>query len=504
MGQWHVRTPREQYEAAVREIHEAIASGNTYQVNYSVRLQASFAGDDFAFYEKLRWSQRAPYTAYIRSDDWSILSISPELFFERNGSGIMTRPMKGTVKRGRTLTEDAELARWLQNSEKNRAENVMIVDLLRNDLGRVAVPGTVQVPSLFDVETYPTVLQMTSTIVAQLRDDVDLAAIFAALFPCGSITGAPKISTMSRIAQLETDPRGVYCGSVGLLLPRDRAIFNVAIRTIEMDRTSGAAIYGAGGGITWDSQAVDEYEELHAKAQILEDAERDFALLETLRLDSGEYALYSYHLQRLSDSARYFQIPVDHAEVASVLSNCVRQRPTGAWRVRLLVDRSGKVDAEIGTEPLPPCAWSPSDAAAKTVMPIALAPMPVSSEERWLYHKTTRREFYDAIRSQLGNAFDALLYNEAHEVTEFTFANLVYELRGRLYTPPVSCGLLPGTLRACLLQEGRVVERSLHMSEMKTVDRLWWINSVRGWVPVQLTGLSTYQQTRATGSRVGG
>ncbi|KRW91018.1 hypothetical protein SD51_11685 [Alicyclobacillus tengchongensis] len=504
VGTWSLQTSPERYGEAVSRIRQAIAAGDTYQVNYTVRLRASFSGDDFAFYEMLRLAQRAPYAAYLRSDDWSILSISPELFFARDGCRITTRPMKGTMKRGLTLNDDAELAKWLRNSEKNCAENVMIVDLLRNDIGRIALPGSVRVPALFEVETYPSVLQMTSTVVAELRDDVDLVDIFEALFPCGSITGAPKISTMSRIAELEAEPRGVYCGSIGLLLPQDRAVFNVAIRTVELDRARGIATYGTGGGITWDSQARDEYDELHAKAQVLKDAEQEFALLETLRLESGEYALYTYHLQRLSASAEYFQIPFDRAKVEQALSNCAQRHPAGARRVRMRLERTGEVEVEMGREPLEPCVWNPADALSNVVKPVVLAHMPVSSDECWLYHKTTRRECYDAIRAHLGDRFDAIMFNEAGEVTEFTFANLVYEWQGGLYTPPVSCGLLPGTLRAYLLQQGRVVERVLHISEIAMVDRLWWINSVRGWVPVELIGSSTIPQIEAIASRADG
>lgn len=284
LSEWQPTVSRPAYAAAIGAVREAIARGDTYQANYTMRLRAQFSGDDLAFYEQLRAAQAASYSAYLNLGRYRILSASPELFFHWDGAQLTSRPMKGTAPRGRWPAEDEELAAWLAASEKNRAENLMIVDLLRNDIGRVAQVGSVAVPALFAIERYRTVHQMTSTITAQTRPGTDLAGLFGALFPCGSITGAPKIETMKLLAELEDTPRGVYCGAIGLVAPGGSATFNVAIRTVTLDMESGAAEYGVGGGITWDSTAADEYAEALLKAAPLRERWPAFALLETLRL----------------------------------------------------------------------------------------------------------------------------------------------------------------------------------------------------------------------------
>ncbi|HEX7175627.1 MAG TPA: aminodeoxychorismate synthase component I [Pyrinomonadaceae bacterium] len=271
VSNWSPSIDRHAYERSVAAVREAVARGDTYQTNYTFRLRAHFAGDALAFYRYLCARQRADFCAFLDTGRHKILSASPELFFRQRGRRILTRPMKGTARRGRNAEEDAAQSRWLEGSEKNRAENVMIVDLMRNDLGRVAETGSVRASELCRVETYPTVFQMTSAVEATLRDGATLEDVLAALFPSGSVTGAPKVSTMRLVAALEDSPRGVYCGSVGLIEPGGAAVFNVAIRTVVIDSETGAAEYGTGGGITWDSAAAEEYDEALAKAALLSD-----------------------------------------------------------------------------------------------------------------------------------------------------------------------------------------------------------------------------------------
>jgi len=309
VSEWQPSLARDEYAQRVQAVKAAIADGATYQVNLTMRLRARFAGDDYAYYQALREAQRAPYGAYLNLGRWRILSASPELFFRWSDGRIVTRPMKGTAARGRWAEEDAQQAEILHRSEKERAENVMIVYLLRNDLGRIAVPGTVTVPDLFTVETYPTVLQMTSTVAATPRLDTTLEQVFAALFPCGSVTGAPKVSTMRLISALEDSPRGVYCGAIGYLSPEGEAVFNVAIRTVVVDAEAGTAEYGVGGGVTWDSTVAAEYAEIETKAAVLAaEPSPAFDLVETLRLEQGLYYLLERHLARLSSSTKYFDI----------------------------------------------------------------------------------------------------------------------------------------------------------------------------------------------------
>jgi para-aminobenzoate synthetase/4-amino-4-deoxychorismate lyase len=305
-GEWKPSVTRAEYAAAIDCIQAHIARGDTYQVNYTFRLRRAFDGDAWALFGALAQAQQAAYAAYVDLGRYAICSVSPELFFARDGRQVTARPMKGTAPRGRWSAEDRSKAAWLRGSEKNRAENVMIVDMLRNDLGRVAEVGSVRVPRLFEVERYPTVWQMTSTVTAETG--VSTADLLAALFPCASITGAPKTRTTQIIAELEGEPRRIYTGLLGYFGPEQRAQFNVAIRTVLVDRAKGQAEYGVGGGIVWDSIAADEYEECRHKARVLSDPRPHFALFETLLWspEAGGYWLLDYHLRRLERSAEYF------------------------------------------------------------------------------------------------------------------------------------------------------------------------------------------------------
>jgi para-aminobenzoate synthetase / 4-amino-4-deoxychorismate lyase len=474
---WGPSETREAYERNVREVREAIARGDTYQVNYTFRLRARFGGDAFAFYERLRAAQPTRFGAYLDAGRFKILSASPELFFRRRGSRILTRPMKGTAARGRWAEEDEANAVSLAQSEKNRAENVMIVDLLRNDLGRVAGPGTVRASGLFRVERHPTVFQMTSTVGAKLSEGATLEDIFAALFPCGSVTGAPKVSTMRLIARLEGSPRGVYCGAVGMVEPGGDALFNVPIRTVVVDGEENSAEYGTGGGVTWDSTPVGEYEEALEKARLLAEDPAAFELLETIRLEGGRYNLLEEHLARLASSARYFDFRVSESRVREALTEHASAHAQQPRRVRLFVSREGRVRVESGRLE-----------EARGVQTVALARTPVDRRERFLYHKTTRRGLYESRRAERVGVFDVLLRNEEGELTEFTNGNLVLELDGRLLTPPRECGLLAGTLRGALLRAGEISERVLTLKDLGRASRFWFINGVRGRVEVSFDG----------------
>jgi para-aminobenzoate synthetase/4-amino-4-deoxychorismate lyase len=471
---WKPSETRDAYERNVREVRERIARGDTYQVNYTFRLRARFRGDAFAFYERLRAAQPTRFGAYLDTGRLQILSASPELFFRRRGSRILTRPMKGTAARGRWVEEDEAACRALASSEKNRAENVMIVDLLRNDLGRVAETGTVRASRFFKVERHPTIFQMTSTVGARLRAGATLEDIFAALFPCGSVTGAPKVSTMRLISQLEGSPRGVYCGAVGCVMPGGDALFNVPIRTVVVDAVEGSAEYGTGGGVTWDSTPGGEYEEALEKARLLAEDPSDFELLETLRLEGGRYNLLEEHLARLKASARYFDFRASDSRVREALAEHASSHFVETpRRVRLLVSRVGGVRVE-----------SRELEQGRETQAVALARARVDRRERFLYHKTTRRGVYDARRAERPELFDVLLRNIEGELTEFTNGNVVVELEGRRWTPPRECGLLAGTLREALLREGSISERVLTAEDLIRATRCWLINGVRGWVEV--------------------
>lgn len=472
-GPWTSSTPRDAYLANVEAALEAIAAGRIYQLNYTMRLQADLPAVDLsAWYHRLRRAQRCDYAAFIDLGAHRVLSLSPELFFRRDGDRLACRPMKGTAKRGRTADEDARRAAELHDAEKGRAENLMIVDLVRNDLSRVAMPGSVRVEGLFEVERYPTLLQMTSTVRAQARPGTNLADVFAALFPCGSVTGAPKVEAMKMIASLEEEPRGIYCGAVGVVKPGGDAVFNVAIRTLQVD--AARATLGVGGGIVADSRAGDEYEEALLKARFLAHAPPDFRLLETLRLEDARFPLLERHLARLATSAGYFGFACDLTRIRVALQETAAKAASGVHVVRLQLDASGAF--EIGSVPFTPHAGT-------SPVPIALAKRPVSRHDAMLFHKTTSRAVYDEARAEAPDAFDVLLWNEEGELTEFCRGNLVLDLDGKRYTPPVDCGLLAGTKRAELLAAGLVQERVLRREDLDRAERIAFVNGLRGEIP---------------------
>jgi para-aminobenzoate synthetase / 4-amino-4-deoxychorismate lyase len=460
-----------EYDDAIRQIKKHIQSGDTYQVNYTFRLRCPFSGDAWNLFLAMVRAQPYGYSAWVDTERMAICSASPELFFCLDRDHLTCKPMKGTVQRGRTLNEDKVLAEWLRSSEKNRAENLMIVDMIRNDLGRVAEIGSVHVPQLFEVERHPTLWQMTSTVAA--RSQKPLTEILTALFPCASITGAPKIRTTQIIADFEPDPRHIYTGSIGYIAPDRFALFNVAIRTAIVDRLKGQVEYGVGGGIVDDSSCDDEYTEALLKARVLTERQEDFSLLETMLWSSEEdYFLLDCHLQRLSDSAVYFDYPVEVENVKNMLRTRVARYGGKPHRVRLLVARDGTID--IQSVPL---------AEIESVRPVRvkLATRPASSADVFLYHKTTHRNIYEAARQCCPLSDDVLLWNERGELTESCVANIVVERDRNLLTPPVDSGLLPGTFRAWLLNQGKIREQIIKVSDLEKCSRLFLINSVRKW-----------------------
>ncbi len=461
-----------EYERAVKRIKDLIYSGDTYQVNYTIRLRFPFRGDAWNLFLAMVRAQSPGYSAWINMGKTVICSASPELFFRMEGDSLTCKPMKGTVKRGRTLEEDRLLSKWLRDSEKNRAENLMIVDMVRNDLGRVAEMGSVHVSHLFEVERHPTLWQMTSTVTARCRSG--LREIMTALFPCASITGAPKIRTARIISEIESDPRGMYTGCIGFLSPDRIAQFNIAIRTAVLNKGSARVEYGAGGGIVSDSNVDDEYSEALLKSRVLTEKYFEFSLLETMRWSWEEdYFLLDRHLRRLADSALYFGYALDLEKIKRKLREKVPGYGRKAQRVRLLVSRGGAF--EIDASPLNSVEF------AKPLR-VKLAPRPVKSSDVFLYHKTTKRQIYEDARNAYPDLDDVLLYNERNELTESCVANIVLEIDGEMRTPPVEAGLLAGTYRAYLLEQGRIKETTLPVGDLKRYSKLFLVNSVRKWM----------------------
>lgn len=482
---WECEIDADAHLAAVRAIQKAAADGDAYLVNYTTRLRRRWEDDEdpFELYRRLVAGYGGGYHAFIETEEWAVACGSPELFFELSAESLTSRPIKGTASRGRSAAEDLGRARELRASTKERAENVMVVDLLRNDLGRIARPGSVAVPSLGLLEQHPSLWQLTSTVTATPAADLGLADVFAALFPCASVTGAPKVSAMSLIADLERSPRGVYCGAVGLLAPAVRgglpaARFAVAIRTAVVDKARQVAEYGSGGGITWDSDPGPEWEEVFLKARALDGTPApllrpDQGLIETMGYVPGEgrngVRNLDDHLARLASSARYFGLVVPDG-IGDLVAAAVEGLEDPA-RVRLVLRAGGAV--EIETAPL--------QATCRRVLRLCVDREPVACSDVRLYHKTTDRRLYEERALRHPHADDVVLVNERGEVTETTRANLAVYLDDRWCTPPVHCGLLPGVARARCLAEGRLVERVVSVDDLLRASRVATLSSLRGW-----------------------
>jgi para-aminobenzoate synthetase/4-amino-4-deoxychorismate lyase len=484
LGEWQPSIDHAAYLEAIEAIKSRIVAGDTYQINFTFRLTAPFTGDPAALMRDLYAGQAGPWSAYVDAGDHVICSASPELFFSLEGDQLLCRPMKGTAPRGCWPAQDHARGEALRASEKNRAENVMIVDMVRNDLGRVARIGSVTVPSLFDVERYPLQWQMTSTVAAG-TEPRSLLRLFEAMFPSGSITGAPKHSSMGIIRELETTPRGIYTGAIGYVSPHGRAHFSVAIRSVVIDRAAGTAEFGIGSGIVWDSVDRDEYDECILKGRVIGSVGAhdrgspsyvvgdppDFRLLESILWTPAEgFALLDRHIARICASAACFGFPCDPDEARQMLEAAIEDL-RGATKLRLLVESDGSLLCE-----------AVDLHAIRDPLRVALAAAPIDPADVFLYHKTTRREAYDRARAPRPDADSVILWNVAGEVTEATESNVVVSLGGAKVTPPLACGLLPGTMRAELLERGEVTERTVSIEELRSSDEIWLVNSVRGWM----------------------
>jgi len=495
LGNLQPSMDEEEYCRAIERILDYIAAGDTYQVNYTFKLHFDFDGSVSGLYRDLRRSQPVSYGSFIKQGDRHILSFSPELFFRLDSGRIIARPMKGTMKRGRHRREDQQIAELLSQDVKNRSENVMIVDLLRNDLSRLVDNtggGTVRVDTLFDVERYRTVFQMTSTIVAERFDKAPVrpAQILEAIFPCGSVTGAPKIRTMEIIEELETQRRGVYTGAIGYFAPHGDGVFNVPIRTVVVDGDRGEM--GIGSGIVADSTAPDEWRECLLKARFLTSPPPQFDLIETMLYDPDSgYLFLDQHIERMRRSADYLGLPCDLERIRTVLNEFAGGGGKGCNRVRLNLSADGDVwisSAEVQR----PAALSLSAARQlRDAGRVGLANERTKSSSAWLFHKTTMRRLYDAAHQQARSdgLLDIVFCNERGEITEGAISNIIVEKDGRFLTPPLDCGVLPGVMREVLMGEDaaeKVEERLLFTADLLEAERIYICNSVRGVVPVGL------------------
>ncbi len=456
-----------EYTDAVSHIHSAIADGKTYQINYTFPLYGRFYGDPQTLYQTLMEAQLPAFGAFMDTGTHFIISCSPELFFSVKDRLITTRPMKGTAKRGRFPDEDRVAASMLSSSQKEQAENLMIVDLLRNDLGKIAETGTVKAEKLFELEQYPTVYQLTSTITARLKQQIGIVDILKAMFPCGSVTGAPKVHSMEIIRQIEQKPRGIYCGAAGYLAPGGEACFSVLIRSLLLEKKDRTISIGVGSGITWDSIAENEFAECLNKADFIKQSQ-DTRLLESLLIDNGRYPRIERHLERLSWSASRVGYLFDRCRIRDSLLKMAEDKD-GEQKVRLLLSHDGSF--EIESIPLE---------KPKERLRLAIARTALDTKDLQFYIKTENRKIYETARLESPEADEVLLFNLNGELTEGTFNNLLLKIDGTFYTPPLSCGLLPGIMRQEMLEQGIIKEKVLYLSDLTEAEEIWLINSVRG------------------------
>lgn len=471
-------TQKSEYAKNIDRIKTHLRNGDTYQINYTVRLNAHFSGNPFAWFREVAKSGSGGYLAFLELDEYAICSFSPELFFRKETHTITLKPMKGTATRGTDTEKQACEA--LKNSEKNRAENLMIVDMIRNDVGKIAEIGSVKAPSLFDIEVYPTVIQMTSTVTARTKLGMGIPEIFTALFPCASITGAPKIRSMEIINELENTPRGIYTGTIGYIKPNQDCVFNVAIRTAVIDTKKHVARYGTGGGIIWESIMKDEWDECIAKSKILE-VGNSFYVYETLLLENGDYFLSERHTARMLRSCQFFGIIGTREEtlesnISNTLAKDISQTlveistryPTGTHRVRVCVFANQTIEWEATPLTALPIPYS-----------IILSPFRVDPDDPFLRHKTSCRGHVDSALANAGKASDVILVNTRGELTESTRANIVLVINGESLTPAIESGLLPGVYREELLEKKIIQERVLYPKDLKIAEKIYIINSVR-------------------------
>lgn len=480
VARWAAGRPRAAFDEDLRHIHAAIAQGRYYQINHTQVLPGHLeGGTPWALFQALCRAQPGGYTAYLDTGDEQLLSVSPELFFDWDGEHLLTRPMKGTAARGASPTVDAAQARHLQTSPKERAENVMIVDLLRNDLSRVAQPHSVQVPRLFHTEPLPSVWQMTSDVTARTRPGTGLVDVFRALFPCGSVTGAPKVEAMRDIRRLEPGPRGPYCGAIGVVRPGASAgtvsaTFSVAIRTV-LARGTGLQC-GIGSGITADATPDGEWQEWRHKQAFLDRASEPFDLLETLGLSDGVWRDVDAHLARMAGAAAHFGYPWQVARAQRALDAVARSHPRGDWRVRVLCTSAGDVSAQA-------YACPPMDQPVRLVLADRCFD---AAHSEFVRFKTTRRAHYEAFEPHTPGVFDTILWNRQARLTECTRGNIALRIDGCWWTPPVSAGLLDGVGRRRWLASGHLQEADLCVDDLTRADGVAFINSLRGWLDATL------------------
>jgi para-aminobenzoate synthetase/4-amino-4-deoxychorismate lyase len=470
ISNFNLNTDYKNYKSAVGKIKKYIKDGETYQVNYTVKGKFNFIGNIDSLFLKLIFNQSARYTALINDNTDYIISISPELFFESKNGEITAMPMKGTAVRGKNIREDLKIKDKLFESEKNKAENVMIVDLLRNDFGKVSETNSVFAESLYNIEKYESVFQMTTKIKSKLNTE-SFAEVIKKVFPCGSITGAPKIRTMEIINELESEPRGIYTGAIGML-QKNNWILNVGIRTILVNKLFSNGEIGIGSGIVWDSDADEEYDEVLLKSKFLTNTNNYFEIFETMLCEKGGIFLLAEHLKRLSETADHFLFMFDEHEILSALTKTISNLDGNKnYKIKFCLTKWGNIKIDI----------SEIEKSEKKYK-IGISKKRINSEDCFYYFKTTKRELYNSeLTKYMEEGFDEVIFfNEKDELCEGSFTNIFLKIEGNWFTPPVKCGLLNGVYRQHLIENDKSIkERILKMSDLLAAEGIILTNSVR-------------------------
>ncbi len=471
-----LNTTEKKYYRDIKKIKRHLKNGDSYQVNYTVKAKFKLNGSYSSFYKKLLFNQSARYSAFIHNTDSIIISLSPELFFKLYDGRIYSKPMKGTIKRGIEEKEDLLKRSELATSEKNRAENVMIVDLIRNDLGKICKYGSVKAPDLFTTEKYESLYQLISTVYGRLKKNNNLSDVISNMFPCGSVTGAPKIRTMEILQELEKEKRGIYTGSIGLMMDKE-ATFNVAIRTLNINTNTKLSEMGIGSGIVWDSVPEEEWEETLLKSNFLKSPSGYFKIIETMLFDSGKILFFDEHVERLKSAADYFLFNLNEKKLLKQISKSVIQLDVNKkFVLRLLLEKWGKINVEINE-------YSPR----KEFNYIIVSQQHVNSRNKFQYFKTTSRELYESEFRKYSSKdfFDVLFLNERNELTEGCITNIFIKKRGTWFTPPINSGIIPGIFRSYLLKtEPDTIETPLTINDLYDAEAIKMVNSVRGEVNI--------------------
>jgi len=479
---FNLNTTLEKFEENIKKIKNYIREGDTYQVNYTVKGKFNFSGSYSSFFQHLLFNQSAKYSAFINDDDRFIISLSPEKFFSVKGNEITSKPMKGTIKRGVNHETDFAAEQELVNSQKNRAENVMIVDLIRNDLGRIAKYGSVSVPQLFSTEKYESLFQMVSTISAKLKKEVTLGIILKNIFPCGSVTGAPKIRTMEIIKELEKEEREIYTGSIGLF-DKDEANFNVAIRTLTVNKKTRRGELGIGAGIVWDSDPQKEYEETLLKSKFLAEPENYFDLFETMRVENGKIVFLEEHIERLRLAAEFFLFNFKDKKIRKSLDDKILELDSGGkYKIKLILNKWGRIKIET------------SDLhSAEKIVKIIISEKKINTQNSFQYFKTTNRKLYDDEYQKYSarGFFDVIFLNEKDEMTEGSITNIFIRKGNSWLTPPLTSGILDGIYRSYFLRKmNNAAEKVISVDDLLRADEVKLVNSVRKEVLVNSIDLN--------------